>query len=166
MLATYNTSVAILALTATGNPKYRPVIDRAVEYLRVVQSDEGEKYQPSDRFYGGVSYGDNERVDLSNTQFAIEAAVTGGMKEDDPFYKKATTFLQRCQNRSESNDASGDGVVPGNDGGGFYSPATGDHEAKAGFVTLSDGKKVRRSYGSMSYALLKSYLFCKLKPTD
>src|SRR5436190_12373336 len=40
MLATYNTSIAILALVATKNAAYRPVIDKAAEYLRVVQSDE------------------------------------------------------------------------------------------------------------------------------
>jgi squalene-hopene/tetraprenyl-beta-curcumene cyclase len=166
MLATYNTSIAILALTATKNPAYRPVIDKAVEYLRIVQSDEAEGYQPGDRFYGGVAYGDNERPDLSNTHFSLEAAHTGGMKTDDAYWKKAIVFLQRSQNRSESNDLKDGDVVPGNDGGGFYSPAVGDREAKAGFITLKDGKKVRRSYGSMSYALLRSYLFCNLDVKD
>jgi Squalene-hopene cyclase C-terminal domain/Prenyltransferase and squalene oxidase repeat len=166
MLATYNTSVAILALVATQNPKYKPIIDRAVEYLRVVQADEGEKYQPSDRYYGGVGYGGDERPDGSNTQFAIEAARAGGMKDDDPFLKKTTTFLQRMQNRSESNDLQDKDVVPGNDGGGFYSPGVNPGEAKAGMVTLPDGKKIRRSYGSMSYALLKSYLFCNIDVKD
>jgi squalene-hopene/tetraprenyl-beta-curcumene cyclase len=166
MLATYNTSLAILALVATKNPAYRPVIDKAVEYLRIVQSDEGEGYSEKDRFFGGVSYGDNERPDLSNTQFALEAAKEGGLKTDSPFWKNTIIFLQRSQNRSESNDLKDGDVVPGNDGGGFYSPATGDHEAKAGFIVLKDGKKVRRSYGSMSYALLKSYLFCNLDVKD
>jgi squalene-hopene/tetraprenyl-beta-curcumene cyclase len=166
MLATYNTSVSVLALVAAKNPKYRPIIDRAVEYLRVVQADEGESYQHSDRYYGGVGYGGDERPDLSNTQFAIEAAKAGGLKEDDPFYKKAAVFLQRSQNRSESNDLKDPDVVAGNDGGGFYSPGTNPGEAKAGFITLPDGKKIRRSYGSMSYSLLKSYLFANMDPKD
>jgi hypothetical protein len=57
-------------------------------------------------------------------------------------------------------------VGVGNDGGGFYSPGSTAGEAKAGFVTLPDGKKIRRSYGSMSYALLKSYAFCKIDRRD
>jgi squalene-hopene/tetraprenyl-beta-curcumene cyclase len=166
MLATYNTSVAILALAATKNPKYRPVIEKAVDYLRAIQADEGERYEHTDRYYGGVGYGGDERPDLSNTQFAIEAARAGGMKDDDPFLKKATVFLQRSQNRSESNDLKDQDVVPGNDGGGFYSPGVTDGEAKAGFITLPDGKRIRRSYGSMSYCLLKSYLFCNIESTD
>lgn len=165
MLATYNTSIAILALTATKNPAYKPVIAKAAEYLRIIQSDEGEGYGPKDRFFGGVSYGDNERPDLSNTQFALEAAAAAGLT-DEKFWKDALVFIQRSQNRSESNDLKDGDVVPGNDGGGYYSPGITDREAKAGFITLPDGKKVRRSYGSMSYAVLKSYLFCKLDVKD
>jgi squalene-hopene/tetraprenyl-beta-curcumene cyclase len=75
-------------------------------------------------------------------------------------------FLNRSQNRSESNDLKDTEVVPGNDGGGYYSPGVNPGEAKAGFITLPDGKKVRRSYGSMSYALLKSYLFCNIDAKD
>ena len=33
-------------------------------------------------------------------------------------------------------------------------------------ITLPDGKKIRRSYGSMSYALLKTYLFCNIDLKD
>jgi squalene-hopene/tetraprenyl-beta-curcumene cyclase len=166
MLATYNTAVAILALAATKNARYRPILDRAVEYLRVVQADESERYQHSDRYYGGIGYGGDERPDMSNTHFAIEAARAGGMKDDDPMLNKTTVFLDRSQNRSESNDLKDGDVVPGNDGGGYYSPGVSGGEAKAGFVTLPDGKKIRRSYGSMSYALLKSYLFCNIDVRD
>jgi Squalene-hopene cyclase C-terminal domain/Prenyltransferase and squalene oxidase repeat len=166
MLATYNTSVAILALVASENPKYRPVIDKAVEYLRLIQADEGEKYQTGDRYYGGIGYGGDERPDLSNTQFALEAARAGGAKPDDPIFKKGEKFLNRTQNRSESNDLPDKDVVPGNDGGGFYSPGVNPGEAKAGFVSLPDGRKIRRSYGSMSYCLLKSYLFCNIDVKD
>ena len=166
MLATYNTAVAVLALAATKNRKYRPILDQALEYLRAVQADESEHYQHSDRYYGGVGYGGDERPDLSNTQFAIEAARAAGMPDDDPLLKKAIVFLERSQNRSESNDLKDTAVVPGNDGGGYYSPGVTAGESKAGFVTLPDGKKVRRSYGSMSYALLKSYLFCNIDVRD
>jgi squalene-hopene/tetraprenyl-beta-curcumene cyclase len=168
MLATYNTAVSMLALSASKNPAYRPTLDKALEYLRVVQSDESERYERSDVYYGGVGYGGDERPDLSNTHFAVEAAATAGMPADDAFFKKSLVFLQRSQNASETNDlpVSPDGVGVGNDGGGFYSPGSTAGEAKAGFVTLPDGKKIRRSYGSMSYALLKSYAFCKIDRRD
>jgi squalene-hopene/tetraprenyl-beta-curcumene cyclase len=167
MLATYNTSVAMLALSASKNPAYRPVLDKALEYLRLIQSDESERYERSDVYYGGVGYGGDERPDLSNTHFAVEAAAAAGMPADDPFFQKALVFLQRSQNASESNDLKpADGISVGNDGGGYYSPGSTAGEAKAGFVTLPDGRKIRRSYGSMSYALLKSYAFCKLDRRD
>ena len=167
MLGTYNTSVAMLALAGSKNPAYRPVLDKALEYLRIVQSDEGEKYERSDIYYGGAGYGGDERPDLSNTHFAVEAAAAAGMPADDPFFKKSLVFLQRSQNFSESNDLKElDGVSVGNDGGAYYAPGATAGEAKAGFVTLPDGRKIRRSYGSMSYALLKSYAFCKLDRRD
>jgi squalene-hopene/tetraprenyl-beta-curcumene cyclase len=167
MLATYNTAVAMLALSATKNPKYRPVLDKGLEYLRVVQSDESERYERSDVYYGGVGYGGDERPDLSNTHFAVEAAAKSGMAADDPFFEKALVFLQRSQNYGETNDLPvKDGVSVGNDGGGYYAPGASSGEAKAGFVELPDGRKIRRSYGSMSYALLKSYAFCKLDRRD
>ncbi|HYC76843.1 MAG TPA: prenyltransferase/squalene oxidase repeat-containing protein [Planctomycetota bacterium] len=166
-LATYNTSVSMLVLAATKNEAYRPVLDKALEFLRVVQSDESERYERGDMYYGGVGYGGSLRSDLSNTHFAVEAAAKAGMKTDDPFFKKAIVFLQRSQNASETNDLPVvDGVAVGNDGGAFYSPGATADEAKAGFVELPDGRRIRRSYGSMSYALLKSYLFCDLDRRD
>jgi hypothetical protein len=172
-LATYNTAVAVLALSATKNPAYKPVLDKATGYLRIVQSDESEKYQRSDRYYGGVGYGGDERPDLSNTHFAVEAARVGGMPADDAFFQKALVFLQRSQNFGEANDLpvmtdteSNTQVAVGNDGGAYYSPGPTKNEAKAGFVELPDGRKIRRSYGSMSYALLKSYAFCGLDRRD
>ncbi len=165
-LATYNTATSMLALAKTGNPKWKPVLDKALGFLRVVQSDEGENIDPSNRFYGGVGYEDGGTADLSNTQFAVEAAHEAGMPADDPFFKKVSVYLQRCQNRSESNDLKDPEIGIGNDGGGFYSPTLAEKDSKAGFVTTPDGRKVRRSYGSMSYCLLKSYIFCNLDRKD
>ncbi len=166
MLATYNTSVAVLALAASGNDAFKPVLAKAGEYLRVVQSDEAEGYQSGDRFYGGVGYGGDERPDMSNTQFAVEAAAAAGVPKNDPFFKKAATIATRSQNLSETNDLKDKEPAVGNDGGGYYAPGVTANEAKAGFVTLSDGRKIRKSYGSMSYALLKTYVFCDIERRD
>ncbi len=165
-LANYVTSAALMVLARAGREKDVPVIQRARDYLRALQSDEADGYRPSDRYYGGVGYGGDERPDLSNLQMALEALSAAGAAQGDETFQKALVFLQRCHNRSESNDLSlvegGSSIVSGNDGGAGYAPG----ESKAGFVELPDGKKVPRSYGSMTYALLKGYLFAGLDRSD
>ena len=158
--------LAVLALAASGNAAYKPILAKAGEYIRVVQSDEAEGYASGDRYYGGVGYGGDERPDLSNTQFAVEAARAAGVSKDDPFFRKAATFASRSQNLSETNDLKDKEPAVGNDGGGYYAPGVNAGESKAGMVTLADGRKIRKSYGSMSYALLKTYVFCDIDRRD
>ena len=165
-LANYCTSAAIMALARAHKPEYKPVIEKARDFLTRLQNDEAEGFSPDHPFYGGNSYGDEQRPDLSNVQMALEALAASGLEKDNAAYKRALLFLQRCQNRSESNDIKiedgGKVVVSGDDGGSAYAPGM----SKAGFIELSDGRKVPRSYGSMSYALLKSYIFCGVPKDD
>ena len=164
-LANYVTSASILALVRANRPEYKPVIQKARDFLVALQADEAEGYSPDNPYYGGNSYGDEQRPDLSNVQMALEALSASGLEKGDVAYKRALKFLERCQNRSESNDikiADGDKlIVSGNDGGGAYAPG----DSKAGFIEV-DGKKIPRSYGSMSYALLRGYIFCGLAKDD
>ncbi len=166
MLANYVTSAAILALARSDSPKYGPYIAKARDYLVVLQSDEGEGYTPDHHYYGGIGYGGDERPDLSNLQMALEALSVSGLDKDHEAWDKALRFLQRCQNRSESNPLNlivgSDVIVSGDDGGSGYMPG----DSPAGYVTLPDGKKVPRSYGSMSYALLKGYVLAGLPKED
>ncbi len=165
-VASYVTSVAIQAWVASEDPKWRGNIERAQGFLRKVQADEGEGYKEEDRFYGGIGYGDDERPDLSNLNYALDGLVASGLPPTDPAFAKALAFLQRCQNRSESNPTvikvAGDTIVAGNDGGAAYFPGN----SPAGTTTLPDGRKVARSYGSMTYALLKGFLYAGLDKTD
>src|SRR5262245_29345264 len=165
-LANYVTSACVQALAKSGRPQDLAAIVKARDFLKALQADEANGYAPGDRFYGGVGYGDDEKPDLSNMQHALEALRTAGVPTSDPAFQKAIVFLQRCQNRSESNDLvvvrDGETFTSGNDGGAIYAPA----DSKAGFVELPDGKRVPRSYGSMSYALLKCYLFAGLSKDD
>jgi squalene-hopene/tetraprenyl-beta-curcumene cyclase len=165
-LANYVTSAAVLALVRGERAADQSRIQRALAFLRALQADEGEGYSPGERFYGGMGYGGDERPDLSNLQMALEALHAGGTPPSDPAFQKALAFLQRCQNRSESNDlvvvVDGKTIAAGNDGGAGYAPG----DSKAGFVTLPDGREIPRSYGSMSYALLKGYLFAGLSRDD
>ncbi len=167
-LANYVTSASILALAAADRPEFKAAIEDARQFLTVLQADEGEGYAPGHRYYGGVGYGGDERPDLSNLQMAMDALAAAGTKAEDPAFNKALAFLERCQNRSESNDVAvvgtGDlgAIKSGNDGGSGYAPG----ESKAGYVTLADGTRVPRSYGSMTFALLKGYLLAGLQRDD
>jgi squalene-hopene/tetraprenyl-beta-curcumene cyclase len=159
-LDVYTTSVAIEALVAGGREQDRAAIGRARDFLMATQSDEGEGYlSAEDPHYGGVGYGGDERPDLSNTQMAIEAVRLAGASQDDPFFAKARVFLERCQNFGEQQSqrwprVGGGVIVSGNDGGGTYMPGN----AFAGEVQVADGVWEPRSYGSMSYALAKSFV--------
>ena len=165
-LKNYVTSASVMALAKRGDEADQAAIARARTFLTDLQADEGEGYSSEDLYYGGVGYGGDERPDLSNMQMALEALNAAGTQPGDDTFQKALAFLQRCQNNSETNDLElvRDGVTigSGNDGGAGYAPG----ESKAGFVELSDGTQVPRSYGSMTYALLKCYLFAGVAKDD
>jgi squalene-hopene cyclase-like protein len=167
-LPVYVTSVAIGALSAGGRVADQPVIAKASDYLRAVQTDGGEGYSESDKFYGGIGYGNDLRPDLSNLQYALQALHDGGAKSDDPAFQRALKFLERSQNLREVNPGTyhngGDDrpVRSGDDGGGVYFPGN----SMAGYQTQPDGTLVARSYGSMTYALLKCYIFAGLDASD
>jgi len=165
-LANYNTAAAIMALARSKDPRWNDTLRKAQAFLVNLQLDDGEGYSEGDLYYGGIGYGSTERPDLSNLQMALEALAASGLEPNAPTYKKALKFLERCQNRSESSDVriqDGDVLVrAGNDGGSAYAPG----DSKAGFEELEGGVKVPRSYGSMTYALLKSLLHSGLAKDD
>ena len=168
-VAVYTTSIAIGALAARGSEKDLIAIAKAADYLRITQADEGEGYSEDDKFYGGIGYGNDLRPDLSNLQYAMQALKESGAKSDDPAFQRAIKFLERSQNLREVNPKAyynGEDddklVVSSDDGGGIYYPGN----SMAGYVELEDGTLVARSYGSMTYALLKCYLFAGLDATD
>jgi squalene-hopene/tetraprenyl-beta-curcumene cyclase len=171
-LQNYVTSASVLALAAADAERYAEQLGRARAFLTELQADEGEGYSPDDRFYGGVGYGGDLRPDLSNLQMALEALAATGVEADDPAMQKALRFLERTQNRRESNDVdipeadaeegAGGPIRSGDDGGAGYMPGN----SKAGFEVLEDGTRVPRSYGSMTFALLKGYLLAGLERED
>jgi len=166
-MANYVTCASVLALARSKKPEYAPVIAKARDFLLALQNDEAEGFSPDHPFYGGNSYGNEERPDLSNVQMALEALAASGLEKDHEAYKRALVFLSRCQNRSESNTLEYDGgggnvIVAGDDGGATYAPG----DSKAGTIELANGKKVARSYGSMTYALLKSFIFAGVPKDD
>ncbi|MCD6460072.1 terpene cyclase/mutase family protein [bacterium] len=149
-LPNYITANTIIALSALDSEKYKEVIKKAQSFLVDSQFDEGEGYTKENDYYGGIGYGSRIRPDLSNLQTALEALKDSGLPADDQTWQRALTFIQRCQNRSESNDQK----WAGNDGGFVYLP--GESKVK-GSTT---------SYGSMTYAGLKSFLYANVKKDD
>jgi squalene-hopene/tetraprenyl-beta-curcumene cyclase len=160
--ANYETSISLLVLHAANKDgKYDVAIKKADQFLRHLQWGETQQTEKSDPKFGGAGYGGpNSRPDLSNTVFFLEAIEAAGADKSDPAVQNALVFLSRCQNlESEHNTAAFASKV--NDGGFIYTPA-GSGSSPAG--TTENGGL--RSYGSMTYAGLKSMVFAGLTPDD
>ena len=148
----YNTAVALTALAATKNPKYASVIAGGQKFLTGHQIDEADGYKPDHSYYGGIGYGGDERPDLSNTYLALEALKATAEDPNDPVWKRALVFVDRSQNRSESNDQP----WAGNDGGFIYMPGWNPPEYGGG----------TKSYGGMTAAGLIGLLFAGVDKND
>ncbi len=183
LLANYNTAISVSSLAAAraeaGDDRYSDSINNAVGYLRKLQwtpetraDFAGEDASATvggedDAFYGGWGYGGRSRgdgrPDLSNAAMALEALHEAGVDKDDPAFERARLFVTRLQNRSESNGQS----WAGDDGGFVYSPdADRTGESFAGEFVTPDGDRRLRSYGSMTYAGLKSMIYAGLDRDD
>jgi squalene-hopene/tetraprenyl-beta-curcumene cyclase len=160
--ANYSTSIALMAFhAANAGGRYDAFIKGSQAFLTKMQWDESEGKSPEDPYYGGAGYGGkNDRPDLSNTSFMLEALRDSGVPADDPAMKKALVFVSRCQNlKSEFNDQPWAEKV--NDGGFIYTAAKGG-SSMAG--TTENGGL--RSYAGMTYAGLKSMIYAGLSADD
>lgn len=169
MLANYNTAIAVSALAAAKEAEYQDAQNKAVAFLKRLQwSDEVATDTPERKpvdeknpNFGGWGYGKKERADASNLQLAMDALHDSGLKADDPAFKRAIKFITRAQNLSETNDQA----WASDDGGFVYTPAEGG-ASMAGEYTDASGKRLLRSYGSMTYAGLKSLIYAGLSKDD
>ena len=171
-LSNYNTSVAMMALLARGEPKDEPLIVSARRFIAGQQASGMAKPELD----GGFGYGPTgaspkrQHPDLDNTLIALEALRTFAKARPttelaagkDLNWKAAIDFVSRCQNLPETNKepwASGD---PANKGGFIYYPGF----SNAGEEDLPDGRKALRSYGTISYAGLLSFIYAELPKDD
>jgi len=167
----YSTSICLMALAVINRPQDRDAIRRARDFLLDSQFSD---VSPDDPAYGGIGYGKKLRPDLSNTQWALEALYITDHLDREPFSKdpararkadlaweRALRFLSRCQNLRETNDQPWVADDPDNRGGFVYMPG----ESKAGTVRVN-GRTCLRSYGSMTYAGLKSMIYARVKRDD
>ena len=157
----YETCLAVVAFhEANVDGKYDDLIAKAEAFIKNEQWDQGEGIEPFQESYGGSGYGSHSRPDLSNTSFLIDTLHTLGRGDDDPAIQRALIFVSRCQNlKTEHNDTKYADLNP--DGGFYYTIAAGG-SSQAG--SEEDGGL--RSYGSMTYAGLKSMIFAGVKADD
>jgi len=164
-LANYNTSISLIALVLARDGKYDAMIRAAHDFVIGQQA----MNMPDVSMDGGIGYGPTGtgrgHPDLSNTVIALEAirrseAIAnkerpGGPKLD---WDAAIAFIQRCQNLPEVNKQSYVSTSADDRGGFMYFPG----DSNAG----ETGTNGARSYGSMSYAGLLSYIYADLTKTD
>lgn len=157
----YETCIGILSLSAANKDgRFTERIAKAQQFARQLQWDEGEGKKSVDVEYGGGGYGRNKRPDLSNTQFLVEALRAQETEENRIAIRRALAFVSRCQNLpGPANQTPFPEKNP--DGGFYYTPAAGG-SSQAG-NTENGGL---RSYGSMTYAGLKSMIFAGLTADD
>ncbi len=170
----YCTSIALMALAAVDDPKYDEAMSNAVKFLKGIQIRVGETTEGGEEeqeitedhpFRGGTSYGHHGRPDLSNLSMTAQAMKDAGVPEDDEFWREAVVFLERTQNRSESNDRAW--VADGPDDGGFvYAPATRQGRLATPESKASPDDIGTRSYGSMTYAGFMSMLYAGVDRDD
>jgi squalene-hopene/tetraprenyl-beta-curcumene cyclase len=157
----YDTCLAMVAFAnANPNGKYDQIVKKAEAFVKGIQWDESEGKSPDDMFYGGAGYGSSSRPDLSNTSFMIDALRSLGNGPEDGAIQKALQFVSRCQNLENPNNNAPQAALI-NDGGFFYSVAGGG-ESKAG----NEPNGGLRSYGSMTYAGLKSMIYAGVSKDD
>lgn len=161
-LKNYVTCINVLALVSAQRESYKAVIADAAKFLRGLQWDEGEGKSKDDDFYGGAGYDSKSRPDLSNTQFFLDALTAAGVPKDDPAFAKAALFVSRCQNlKGEHNDRKWAEKI--NDGSFIYS-AAGGGQTKTQDKPNDDGGLP--GYGSMTYAGIKSLIYCGVDKKD
>jgi len=165
-LRSYSTALGLQVLARVGADE--EVIEGAQKALFDSQNLEEGSWA-----YGGIGYGSRGEghEDLSNTTTAIEALRESGVPADHPAMQRALKFVERCQNHSSTNDME----WAGNDGGGVYSPDSSQaggsyHDGTALRSKPKEGAEGKatelQSYGSMTYALIKTYIYLDVDKDD
>jgi squalene-hopene/tetraprenyl-beta-curcumene cyclase len=161
MYKNYETCIAMqMFAAANADHQYDEVLAAGEKFLKELQWDEGEDHDISSMNYGGAGYGNHKRPDLSNTAFLVDALHELGAGADDPAIQRALVFVSRSQNM-ESQHNTTPFAAKVNDGGFYYTPAAGGSSQAGG-----DAATGLRSYGSMTYAGLKSMIYCGVKADD
>ncbi len=191
-LASYNTSVCMMALLAANNEAYAPVILKARAYL-IKQQNHGA---PDSPYYGGIGYGDPKApptADLSNTNMALEAIYYSQKLAKDGKYgpqpeldwDAAIEFINQCQQNPKVNKQPWVSKEPSQLGGFVYRPGVQTPGGTMGPKGPGKGKPGRpgmggpgkganmvkppespKAYGSMTYAGMQSLIYANVDKND
>ncbi len=142
-LPSYNTSLAVMALVLANRAEYQPLILKARKFLIGLQADFDEPGKLDNAFDGGIGYGSKHSWD------GKQVADSGDLN-----WSAAIHFIQNCQNLPSHNSQPWASDDAQNRGGFIYAPG----RSMAGETNLASGRVALRSYGSMSYAGLLSYI--------
>ncbi|MDQ7012315.1 MAG: terpene cyclase/mutase family protein [Planctomycetota bacterium] len=185
VLPSYNTAISLSALARADIDTADTTIPDAQRFLIGLQWSEDSlsediseslgvgRVDATHPFYGGIGYGSHGRPDLSNLSFMLQALHDSGYDPESPPFQRALVFLERIQMDERINDMP---YARGATDGGFIY-ATGPEadqinigQSQAGTIeeTLDDGTVVSRlrSYGSMTYAGFRSYIYADLPRDD
>jgi squalene-hopene/tetraprenyl-beta-curcumene cyclase len=171
-LATYNTAISMMALLAADKTEYEPALRKARQFLIGLQGDFDEKGKLDSVFDGGIGYGTKyPHSDMGNTLQALEALYySKHLVRDkdladakDLNWEAAIHFLQNCQNLPAYNKQPWASDDPKNKGGFVYYPG---QSMAGGETNAATGRVALRSYGSISYGGLLSYIYANLKRDD
>lgn len=186
VLPNYNTAICLSALALAKTEESNRVIPGAQAFLRGLQYGESadtttaagretKVVEKSHPFYGGVGYGSHGRPDNSNLSLMLQGMHDSGVSGEDPAFERALVFLARTQMLDSVNDMP---YADHTAQGGFIYATSPDAESvdrlvgqsQAGIMdeTLENGQSMSRlrSYGSMTYAGFKSYLYADLSRDD
>jgi squalene-hopene/tetraprenyl-beta-curcumene cyclase len=171
-LINYNTATSLMALLAANRAEVEPVLRKARAFLISQQIDLGDKGKLDTPFDGGVGYGDKyEHSDMSNTLLALEALYYSRHLKDDKAlsdakdlnWTAAIHFIQSCQNLPSHNRQAWVSGDPKDRGGFVYYPG---QSMAGGETNQTTGRVALRSYGSISYAGLLSYIYANMNKDD
>jgi len=174
-LANYNTALSLVALTSAGDPSFLPVIKAGRSYIAKTQIDMGAKGTNDTPFDGGVGYGSKYlHSDMNNTLIAIEAMrlsekalppehESRPAEYPDLNWQAVSEFLQNCQNLPDHNSADWVSGDPKDRGGFVYYPGFSN---AGGTTNKQTGRVSLRSYGSVGYGGLLSYIYAKVDRKD
>jgi squalene-hopene/tetraprenyl-beta-curcumene cyclase len=175
--ANYNTSMALMALLLNPKLENEEIMLRARRFVIGQQNDFDEKGKTDNPFDGGIGYGTPKpnspaHADMSNTVFALEAlhyaeallADKGDAAKNEPKlnFAAAIEFITNCQNLPGSNKQGWVSTDPTDRGGFISSPG----ETRGAEEKLPDGRTALRSYGSISYAGLLSFIYAGVDKSD
>jgi squalene-hopene/tetraprenyl-beta-curcumene cyclase len=167
----YTAAGAVTVLSRPEDAARRQARAAWLTYLRRRQLTDDLGWRPSDREYGGWGFSSRlprkpkqealTESNISATVFALEALRAAGVPRTDPAFRKALTFVRRCQNYEDEPKRR----HPVLDDGGFFFIYDDPDRNKAGLAGREDSGRERFfSYGSTTADGLRCLSACGLPP--